>query len=431
MNILEIIEKKRTKKSLTENEIQYFINEYCINKTIPDYQASALLMAININGMDDDETYWLTKSMLNSGQIINFNLKNVIDKHSTGGVGDKITPILSPLCAAKGINVAKMSGKGLGHTGGTIDKLNSIGVKTDLSIDQCNKIIKKNHVFVSSQTNKIAPADKILYDLRNATSTVNSLPLIASSIMSKKLSINSKYIFIDVKIGDGGFCENLPKAEQLSKILIKLGKKFNRKVVVHITNMTQPLGKAIGNAIEMNEVISFLNNQFDSKELKDLIYEFVADIFVTLKISKTKKDAYKEINNLIKSKRALNCFYQWIVSQGAIKSNVINKKYWNPKYKVEIKAKKSGYIKYISAKEVGLVSFELGAGRVNKNDSVDYQAGIWLNKTYNDKLNVNDTIATLYSSKKINNQIIKKFEDNILISNKKFPPQKVIVKVMK
>lgn len=432
MNFLDIIEKQRTKKPLTKEEVEFAINQY-VNDKIPDYQFAAFIMAININNIGLEQTYWLTNSMLHSGNTVDFSsIKGIkIDKHSTGGVGDKVSVIIGPILAACGLKVAKMSGPGLGHTGGTIDKLNSIGVNTNLTLQQCKKLLKDNGIFIASQTDDIVPADKKIYALRNATSTVDSLPLIASSIASKKVAMGTDYIFIDVKVGDGGFCETYDKAFKLGKILISILKKFNRKSIVHITNMNQPLGRSIGNCTEMKTTIEFLNGKPESKDVKELIYEFSSDILIATKICKNKKEAYENIDEVINSKKALEVFKKWISSQHANANEVCKNKFFKPKYSLEIKADKSGYVKYKSAREVGMISFLLGAGREVKGAPIDFQAGVFLNKIINEKVNKGETIATLYSSKKINSLLIEKFKKNILYSNSKFKELPVIVKVIK
>lgn len=432
MSFLDIIEKQRTKKKLTKEEVEFAINEY-VNGNILDYQFAAFIMAININNIGLQQTYWLTNSMLHSGNIVNLSsVKGIkIDKHSTGGVGDKVSVIICPILAACGLKVAKMSGPGLGHTGGTIDKLNSIGVNTNLTLKQCRKILKDNGIFIASQTDDIVPADKKIYALRNATSTVDSLPLIASSIASKKVAIGTDYIFIDVKVGDGGFCETHNKAFKLGKILIWIFKKFDRKCIVHITNMNQPLGRSIGNCIEMKTTIEFLEGKPESKDVKELIYKFSSDVLVATKICNNKKQAYQKIDEVINSKKVLKVFKNWISSQHANANEVCKNKFFKPKFKLEIKADKTGYIKYKSAREVGMVSFLLGSGRQTKGAPIDFQAGIYLNKIINEKVNKGETIATLYSSKKINSLLIEKFKKNILYSNNKFKETPVIVKVMK
>jgi pyrimidine-nucleoside phosphorylase len=310
MDILSIIDKKKNKQTLTRQEIDYFIDGFVKTKTIKDYQASALLMAIFINGLNKDETLNLTKAMLNSGKTIDLaKVRGVkIDKHSTGGVGDKVSLILLPICAALGLKVAKMSGKGLGHTGGTIDKLESVDFKYNLQPNDYIRLLNQVGLCISAQTQDIVPADKMLYNLRNATATVASQSMIAASIVAKKLALKTNYVFLDVKVGDGGFNKDIKAAVILSQLMLDLFKAFKRCAVVHITNMTQPLGRAIGNGIELKAAIDFLNNKAESQCVKNLIYTFVADILITTKFAKNKVIAYKMIDQVIKSKAALNKF---------------------------------------------------------------------------------------------------------------------------
>jgi pyrimidine-nucleoside phosphorylase len=310
MDILSIIEKKRTKQVLSKQEIDFFIDGLINKNTIKDYQASALLMAINLNGMNDQETFYLTDAMLNSGETINLNqVKGIkIDKHSTGGVGDKVSLILSPICVALGLKVAKLSGKGLGHTGGTIDKLESIGVDCNLKEKQYLSLLKNVGMFIMAQTTELTPADRIMYNLRNATSTVQSIPLIASSIACKKLALKTDYIFLDVKVGDGGFCKTINDATKLSQALLKIFKAYKRKAIVHITSMNQPLGRAIGNAIEIKSSIDFLKGNPESKEVKKLIYDFVSDILISTKKANNKKESVKLIDQVISNGKALSVF---------------------------------------------------------------------------------------------------------------------------
>jgi pyrimidine-nucleoside phosphorylase len=310
MDILSIIEKKRFKQVLTQAEINYFVTEYTKRKTIPDYQAAAFLMACAINGLNNDETFFLTDAILHSGKTV--DLKSVpgikIDKHSTGGVGDKVSLILTPICIALGLKVAKISGKGLGHTGGTIDKLESVGVNCNLRGNEYLNLLRNVGAYIMAQTDDLVPADKMIYNLRNATSTVQSLPLIAASIVAKKLALHTDYVFLDVKVGDGGFCPTLACAKELSRIMLNLFKRFKRKAIIHITNMKQPLGRAIGNAIEMKASIDFLNGNYESLEIKDLIFDFVADILLTVKKVKTRNEALKKIKAVIDNGSALKCF---------------------------------------------------------------------------------------------------------------------------
>jgi pyrimidine-nucleoside phosphorylase len=312
MDILSIIEKKRTKKSLSKAEIDFFIDQLVNQKNIKDYQAAALLMAVNINGMNDEETFLLTDAMLRSGSIIDLHQTSgiIIDKHSTGGVGDKVSLILAPICVALGLKVAKLSGKGLGHTGGTIDKLESIGVNCNLRRKQYSSLLKNVGMFIMAQTSEITPADRTIYNLRNATSTVQSVPLIASSIVCKKLALKTDYIFLDVKVGNGGFCKTVSDASKLATALLKIFKKYQRRAIVHITNMEQPLGRAIGNAIEIKASIDFLKGHPECLNVKKLIYDFVCDILLATKKITKRNVGIELIDDVIKSGKALKVFYQ-------------------------------------------------------------------------------------------------------------------------
>ncbi len=431
MNIINIIEKKKLGQNLNESEIYYAINGYT-NNEIPDYQMSALLMAIRLNGMNNDETYYLTKVMLESGEQIDLRTPDqfVIDKHSSGGVGDKVSLILSPIVAALGINVAKLSGRGLGYTGGTIDKLESIGVDFGHQFNMLEQI-KKHKILLMGQTKDIAPADKKIYALRDVTATVDSLPLMASSIMSKKLALGTNCIFLDVKVGNGAFCSNYKMGEEFAKILINIAKRFDRKVMIHLTNMNQPLGQAIGNRIEIRETIAFLKGEAIHIDLKEIIYEFVADILIYFKLAQNKKSAYQMIDEVIANKLAFNVFIDWVSSEGADKVKLINNNYWNPKYQEEILASQDGYLNYLSTKEVGLIGVDLGAGRKQKGDSIDFDAGIYLNHKTNDNVKKGDVISSLYSSSPISTEIIKRFKNNIEIINKPLELNKAILGLIK
>lgn len=432
MNIISIIETKKNKKPLSEEEIKFFIDGLVNKKNITDYQATALLMAIYLNGLNSDETYYLTKWMLNSGNRLSFNNINgfIIDKHSTGGVGDKVSLIIAPLCAALGINVAKLSGRGLSYTGGTIDKMESIGIDCSFN-NKSIPLFKKTKILISSQTDDIVPADKIIYALRNDTSTVNSEPLIAASIASKKLALKTNHIFIDLKVGDGSFCKTINQAISLANTLKRIFNRFKRRFTIHITSMVQPLGRAIGNAIEVKEAINFLKGKFETSKLKDLIYDFLIDILMTSKIAINKKNAIELIDSVIKNKKAYNCFIDWAVTNGSDKNKLKSFTYFKPRYSLKIISPSSGYISYTSTKKMGMLSNDLGAGRLKKNSKIDWQAGIYLNKIYNEKVKKGEVIATLYSSKPISSIIKTQFIKNVKIKNTKFNDYKQILKVVK
>jgi pyrimidine-nucleoside phosphorylase len=429
MNIIEIIEKKKQKKILTEQEIDFFVKG-AVNKTISDYQTTSLLMAIVLNGMNNQETSDLTKAMLNSGKTYDFiNKKDiVIDKHSSGGVGDKVSIILIPICIALGLKVAKMSGRGLGHTGGTIDKLEAINVNTSLNYQQQKNILNKVGGFIAQQTDDIVPADKVIYALRNDSGTVDSIPLIASSIVSKKLALKKDYTFLDVKVGSGAFMQTLEDAKKLSSVMRDIFTSLKQKVVIHITDMNQPLGRAIGNAIEIKETIDFLKGSSNIDDsLKSLIYDFVSDILITIKKAKNKNEAFSKIDEVINNRSALNKLYDWVKTQNGDINKVKQDSYFKPKYIKEINSNHEGYIRYKSSKEVGMVSFLLGAGRMTKKDPIDMQAGVYLNKVINEFVSKNETIATLYSSKPISNELIKRFLNNVEYSKNKFKHNKMIL----
>lgn len=375
-------------------------------------------MTFYINNCSLDEAYFLTLAMWKYGKKIDLTKlkieQPIIDKHSTGGVGDKVTLILTPIIASLGISIAKLSGKSLGFTGGTIDKLQSIGCQTDFSQKQMIELLKRINIFVASQTEDIVPADKILYNLRDLTGTVDNYGLIASSILAKKFAILGTHVYLDVKYGSGAFCQTYQQAKQLVKYLKYIAKKMQRKLTIIISSMQQPLGKAIGNLIEIKEAIDFLlGNTDDYPDIKQLIYKFATKILMEIKKISLPK-AHKEIDFVIKSKKALHKFYLWIKEQKGI--DLSKKKLcFNPKYKSLIKANKSGYLKLKSTAQIGNICKDLGGGRLKKEDKIDFYAGVYLVKKFDDYVKIGDTIAILYSSKHIGNNIKQKFLNNISI----------------
>lgn len=432
MTIVDLILKKKNNEKISEEEFDFFVKGI-LDKSIKDYQISALLMAICFNGLDDNETYYLTKAMTLNGEILNYGdfKGTLIDKHSTGGIGDKVTLILAPLLASCGVAVAKMSGRGLGYTGGTIDKLESVGVKTEFPSKKFLEILKKTNMFVISQSDKIAPSDKVIYSIRDTSGTINNNSLIAASIMSKKLAVNTDKIYLDVKVGDGSFFDSLKQAKEFSKICINIGKRFNKNVTIHLTNMEKPLGRCLGNLIEVKEAINFLNGTFESNELKELIYDFVVDILIDTNICSTKEAAIQMIDQKINSKEAINKFKSWAkMQESKFDFDKINENY-KPKYSHEIKAKENGYIDFISNKDFGFALIEIKAGRKNKNETLDFVSGIYLNKVFNEYANKGETILTIYSSSPINENIINKLDNNIIYNNKRKKETKNIIGVMK
>lgn len=432
MNILEIIKAKKLNQALTREQINFLIDEYVSKKNITDYQVAALLMAVYFNGLNDDELFYLTEAMLHSGNTIKINKNNevVIDKHSTGGVGDKVSLILMPILSSIGIKSAKISGRGLGHTGGTIDKLDSVHVKCDLSKSQYTKVFEKEGMFIISQTEDIVPADKKLYALRDTTETIDSLPLMAASIMSKKLAVDTSHIFLDIKVGEGAFCKDVQTAVKLAKLMVNLSKRHKRYTKCHITSMAEPLGRAVGNAIEIKETIECLKGQWSDENLKTLIYDFAIDVLITTKFCNDKTKAKALIDEAINSGKAIKKFYSWIKAQKGTVDLLQKDNFFEPKFKKTIKAEKTGYLEFLSTKEVGITSVLLGAGRIKKSDMIDYQAGIYLNKKTNETVNEGEIVATLYSSKPISNQIVKHFKNNITINCKPIQKEPIVIEVV-
>lgn len=400
MKIIDLIEKKKNGLNLTENEIKFFINSL-MDGSIEDYQTSAMLMAIYFKGMNIDETTWLTKYMVESGELLDLSdiAPNIVDKHSTGGVGDKITLMLMPILAAANIPVAKLSGRGLGHTGGTIDKLESIpGFKTNLSIDEFKEKIRTTGAAIASQTLSLAPADGKLYALRDVTATVDIIPLIASSVVSKKIAAGANHIILDVKYGSGAFIKTPEKALELAGVMVKVGEKLGRKISAVISNMEEPLGRAVGNSLEVIETIEFLKGNMPD-DLRDLTYELAALALTELERFNNLDEAKKYIDELIYSKKALDKFKEIIIAQGA-SAEVIDDYSKLPKadIKYELRSDKKGYVDNIDALKIAKACKLLGAGREKKTDSIDYSIGIYLNKKSGEYVEVEEIYATILSN---------------------------------
>ncbi|WP_373598016.1 thymidine phosphorylase [Metamycoplasma equirhinis] len=430
MRFIDIINKKVENQKLLKEEIEFFVNNY-VNGNIPDYQASAFLMAIRINGLSDEETAILTNAMMLSGDVLDWNFlnKTIVDKHSTGGVGDKVSIALCPILASLGLTIAKMSGRGLGHTGGTLDKLESIdGYNILLSDEEFKNVVQKHGIAIVGQNTKLVPADKKIYALRDVTGTVQSIPLIASSIMSKKLATGSNCILLDVKCGDGAFMKNIEEAKKLGKLMIQIGKKLNRKIAVEITNMEQPLGKAIGNKIEVLEAAQTLKGN-GPKDFTEIIYSSAKTLLILSGCAKDEAEAKQMIDKAIISGKAYEKFIEWISAQGGNAKLIEDKNWFKPKYKFEIFAKQKGYLKIKSAISFGLVAMKLGAGRSKKEDSIDYDAGIYLNKSSNDYVNEGELLFTLYSSKPINNELEDELIKAIEFNDKKYNIKSVFEKM--
>ena len=399
MDVLEIIAKKRDKHELSKKEIEYFVREYTAGN-ITDYQAAALVMAIYINGMTIEETTNLTLAMAYSGNVLDLSsVGNVVDKHSTGGIGDKITLILMPIVAELGVKVAKMSGRGLGFTGGTKDKLEAIpGYKTEIGIEEFIENVKKVGISLIGQTLNLAPADKKLYALRDSINCTANIPLISSSIMSKKIAAGANKIVLDVTCGSGAFMKNIKEAEELSKTMINIGKLANKETVCIITNMDQPLGKMVGNNLEVIEAIEALKGNIQ-EDVKNVVLELGAYILKLDGKGNNIEENKKIIEEIIKNGKAYNKFEELVKNQGGDISYIqdINK-FEKAKYIVPVIAKKCGYIEKLNAEEVGKIAMNLGAGRIRKEDNIEYSVGIELLKKVGDSVVQGETLAYIHAN---------------------------------
>ncbi len=433
MNTVEIIRKKRNGNELTEPEIQYLIANFT-NRKIPDYQFSSFLMAAFLQGMTKKETASLTKAMLYSGKVIDLSsIPGIkVDKHSTGGIGDKTSLILAPIVAAAGVNVPMISGRGLGHTGGTLDKLEAIpGFRTDLDLKNYKRVIKKCGVVLIGQTKEIAPADKLIYSLRDVTATVESIPLITGSIMSKKLAEGIDALVLDVKTGSGAFMQRYEDSLALADSLVNTAKAFKKKVIAMITDMNQPLGNYIGNWLEVYESVKVLQGE----KVKDLLE-------VTLNLSgamiylggkaKSIKEGVEISQSLIDNGKAFEKFLELTKLQGGDTSYLKNlDKYPKSKIRVALTSSKSGYIESLNNYEIGMASLELGAGRMTMSDKIDPKAGIIFYPKIGDKINKGDVIAELFTDKKEKIELVKqKLIAAVKYSSKAIKPVKLIHKVI-
>ena len=399
MRMYDIIQKKRDGGALSEAEIRWFIEKY-VKGEIPDYQVAALCMAIYFRGMNVEETAALTFAVRDSGDCLNFSgihgLR--VDKHSTGGVGDKTSLVVAPIVASLGVKVAKMSGRGLGHTGGTIDKLEAIpGFRTDIPVDEFKEIVNRVGIAIVGQNATLAPADKLLYALRDVTATVDSLPLIVSSIMGKKLAADDDCIVLDVKTGSGSFMKTPEKSRELAECMVEIGKRAGKRIRALITDMDRPLGFAIGNSLEVVEAIHTLQGNGPA-DLTELCIALSAHI-----LALAEKGTYEECEQMAKQaiadRTALQTFANMVEAQGGNKEWILNpEKFPKAKYSRKVTAKESGYIVGVDTENYGVASLLLGAGRNTKEDVIDFTAGIYLCAKTGDKINAGDTIAILYSN---------------------------------
>nr|WP_202961222.1 pyrimidine-nucleoside phosphorylase [Haloplasma contractile] len=426
--MVDLILKKRQNIELTETEINWMIEQYT-NEDIPDYQMSSMAMAIVFNGMTDKEKYYLTNAMVNSGDRVDLSAieGKKVDKHSTGGVGDKTSLTLGPLVASCGAKLAKMSGRGLGHTGGTLDKLESIkGFNINVSEDDFIKQVKDIGIAIIGQTKDMCPADKKLYALRDVTGTVESIPLIASSIMSKKIAAGADTIVLDVKVGSGAFMEDIEKAKALAKAMVNIGKQFERNTTALITNMDQPLGKAVGNSLEVIEAIETLKGN-GPKDFEDLCIDLAAHILLNAGIVGSYDEGVALLKEKIKSGEALNKFKDFISAQGG-DATVVDDYTLLPtaKYQYEVKAKQDGFVKKMNALAIGNYAMTLGAGRLTKDASIDLAVGVLLDKKIGDDVKQGGTLAVIHSNNELTDDKLNEFYSIYKISSERVEKPKLI-----
>ncbi|MED3551175.1 pyrimidine-nucleoside phosphorylase [Cytobacillus praedii] len=421
MRMVDIIENKRDAKELSTEEIQFFIKGYT-DGSIPDYQVSSLMMAIFFQGMTEKERADLTMAMVESGDKIDLSkIEGIkVDKHSTGGVGDTTTLVLGPLVAAVGVPVAKMSGRGLGHTGGTIDKLESVeGFHVEIENEEFINLVNKNKIAVIGQSGNLTPADKKLYALRDVTATVDSIPLIASSIMSKKIAAGADAIVLDVKTGAGAFMKTLNDSNELAKAMVRIGNNVGRNTMAVISDMSQPLGFAIGNALEVKEAIDTLNGE-GPEDLTELCLTLGSHMVVLAKKANSLKEAREMLERVMRDGTALETFKTFLSSQGGDASVVDDPaKLPQAKYTFELEAKEDGYVSEIVADEIGTAAMLLGAGRATKESVIDLAVGLMLRKKIGDQVKKGESLVTIYSNFEDIDEVKAKLYANITLSKEK------------
>lgn len=421
MRMVDIIENKRDGKKLSTEEIQFFIEGYT-NGSIPDYQVSALMMSIFFQGMTEQERADLTMAMVESGDKIDLSkIEGIkVDKHSTGGVGDTTTLVLGPLVAAVGVPVAKMSGRGLGHTGGTIDKLESVaGFHVEIENEEFINLVNKNKIAVIGQSGNLTPADKKLYALRDVTATVDSIPLIASSIMSKKIAAGADAIVLDVKTGAGAFMKTLDDSKELAKAMVSIGNNVGRNTMAVISDMSQPLGFAIGNALEVKEAIDTLKGE-GPEDLSELCLTLGSHMVVLAKKANSLKEAREMLEGVIKDGTALETFKIFLSSQGGDATVVDDpSKLPQAKYTFELEAKEDGYVAEIVADEIGTAAMLLGAGRATKESVIDLAVGLMLRKKIGDQVKKGESLVTIYSNFEEIEEVKEKLYANITVTKEK------------
>lgn len=433
MRILDIIEKKKLGEELSKEEISFWIKGLC-SGDIPDYQTSALLMAIRLKGMNQEETVNLCQEMVHSGDILDLSEIEGIkaDKHSTGGVGDKTSLVLGPLVASCGLKIAKMSGRGLGHTGGTLDKLESIsGLNIFLSEDEFKKQVAEIGIAIVGQTGELVPADKKLYALRDVTATVDSIPLISSSIMSKKLAAGSDTILLDVKYGKGAFMHTVEDAKKLAKTMISIGKSLGKNTMAMITDMNAPLGRTIGNALEIKEAVLTLKGQGE-ESFTEFIISAAKIMLMQGKITSDEAEADKMLRENIKNGKAFLKFKEMVRSQGG-NVDQIDDLDLLPKSKhiEDMKSKEEGYISKINSEELGILSMKLGGGRKKKEDKINYAVGIIIDKKVGDYVKIGDSLGQIHYDDLLDKQLIDSFYQAYEFSKNKVEKIKVIEEILK
>jgi len=415
MNTVEIINKKKYGEALSYEEIGYMIDGY-VNDMIPDYQIASWLMAVYFQGLNSDETSALTDFMVKSGETIDLSFLNttVVDKHSTGGVGDKVSLVVAPIITSLGIPFAKMSGRGLGHTGGTVDKLESIkGFHTELPLDRFKAQVQELGIALVGQSGNLVPADKKIYALRDVTGTVDSIPLIASSIMSKKIASGADAIVLDIKVGNGAFMKTEEEARKLAETMVAIGKKLNRETVAVLTNMDQPLGIEIGNGNEVLEAVKLLRDQEYSQDLYDVSVEIAAQMVYLAGKATTEEQGRKLVEEVIKNGDAYEKFVTFIEAQDGDMSSIHE---IEAKQSIDVTAEEAGYISSVETQQMGEAAMLLGAGRKTKDDQIDHQVGITFHVKLGDKLQAGDKLATIHTNIEDNAAVIQKIKDAITFS---------------
>ena len=434
MNIIDIIAHKRDKKELTRKEIEYFVKEYCKGH-ITDYQAAALVMAIYLNGMTDEEITNLTISMAYSGDVLDLSCisENIVDKHSTGGVGDKITLILMPIVASLGVTVAQMSGRGLGFTGGTVDKLESIpGYNTGISVDEFINNVKNIGISLIGQTLNLAPADKKLYSLRDTIACVDNIPLIASSIMSKKIAAGANKIVLEVTCGNGAFMKTKEDALKLAEMMIRIGKLADKETICVLTNMDEPIGYSIGNNLEVIEAIEALKGNME-EDVKKVVLELGSYMIYLSGLGDDIEDNKRKMIENIKNGKALQKFKQLVQNQGGDISYIEDtSKFKKARYHINVKAKEEGYVQKIEVEKLGNISCMLGAGRIKKEDEINDKVGLIINKKVGDFVKKQEVIAQIHADDiNLGNDAVEMINSCYIISNGKKDKLESILGIVK